>query len=300
MLDTVRLSLNVPGVTSGDLYKRGWTVVTSIDIHGGDLWAHSEFDGVRLSFGAGFAWLSAETSLPGIVLGDNAQLLDWQGCQSGFDMIHNTCEDALGVALVPVNEWRLTRCDAVWAWPVNPAPYVGALRFTRLPRTQARAYGSSVDWVTSQGHRTRARFYDKACEKGVSVDLPSRLERQTRPRKEVVKVQGDRLGVQVGDLTADVALGLVSETMTGLGLDKPIPTVLGLRGSLVDAYGRRKGMNLFRALLEARAFGGWAGDLSKDTVARYQRDLRGAGIRAVSIEGELPALSLPRVDTNLP
>jgi hypothetical protein len=294
MLDTVRLSVNAEGVKAGDLFKRGWTVVTSRNVHREDVWAHCVIEGVRLAYGAGFGWMTGEASLPVLVAGDNSVLLDWAQCQKGLGVMRDAGSEAMGVKLPALDDWRVTRFDAVWAWPVSPAPYIGALRFARLPRTQARGYESSVDWVTSQGHRIRARFYDKGAEAGHGVDLPSRLERQVRPRREVVRVGGDRLGCGVRDLGASSVKALLTKTLADLGLDKPIPSVLGLKGRLVRAHGKRRGANLFRVLLEARAFGGWPGDVSKDTVRRHQRQLRQAGVRAVSLDGELPPLAVER------
>jgi hypothetical protein len=148
-----------------------------------------------------------------------------------------------------------------------------------------------VDWVT-RGRRVRARFYNKAAEAGHDVGLPARFERQVRPRREVVKVGGDRLGCGVGDLDAFAVRGLLTDSLGDLGLDKPIPSVLAVKGPLVEAHGRRRGANLFRVLLEARAYGGWPGDVSTQTVRRYQRQLRQAGVRAVSLDGELRGLTV--------
>jgi len=293
VLDTVRLTVNVPELSCGDLLRRGWDVTTRTSLHGGDVWASCQFEDVRLHFGGGIRWLTAECSLPGIVSGDNAQLLDWDGCKRGLDLMRAAACDAAAFSLPELRGWRVTRCDPVWAWAVDPTPYVGALRFARLPRTQARAYGSSVDWVTSQGHRVRCRFYDKGIEAGHDVELPARLERQVRPRREVVRLPGgDRLGCDVDSLEASSVQGVLRGALTDLGLDKPIPSVLGLRGQLVEVHGRRRGLNLWRVLLEARAFGGWPGDVNKPTLARWQRLLSQADIRAVSLDGELPALTM--------
>jgi hypothetical protein len=294
MLDTVRLSVQVPEVSSGDLLRRGWDVYTRTNaVHGqGDVWAACVLDGVRLGYMAGLRWLTAEASLPAVISGDNAELLDWQGCQAGLDFMRGAAADAAGAKLPGLDDWRVTRADAVWAWPVNPSPYIAALRFSRLPRTQARGYETSVDWVTSQGHRIRCRFYDKSAEAGHRVQLPSRLERQVRPRREVVRVQGERLGCGVQDLDAVAVRAVLEATMGELGLDKPIPTVLGVRERLIEAHGRRRGQNLFRVLLEARAFGGWPGDVPKQTLRRYQRQLAEAGVKAVSLDAELPGLSV--------
>jgi hypothetical protein len=294
MLDTVRLSVGMPEMSCGDLVGRGWTRTIQENMHGKyDVWATCELDGVRFHFGDGFRWLTAETSLPGLVLGDNAQLLTWDACERGLSQVQEVACDASGFSLPSVDDWNVTRLDALWAWPVEPGPYIAALRFSKLPRTQARAYGSSVDWVT-RGHRIRARFYDKTVEVGAAVDLPSRLERQVRPRKEVVRLDGgERLSCRAGDLEAVSVKGLLCDCMASLGLDKPIPSVLGLRGPLVETHGRRRGTNLFRVLLEARAYGGWPGDVSKQTQARYKRLLSQAGIHSFSLDGELPALSPP-------
>ena len=289
MLDTVRIGLHVEGVTLGGLYKQGWRVGTVSDARGrSDAWASIEAGPVRLHYGAGFAWLVAETSLPRLVLNDNSELLTWEQVQVGLSQVHDIACGCVGLALPAVEGWKWSRLDAVWAWPCEPLPYIQALRFVRLPRTWPRRYESSIDYLT-RGRRVRLRLYDKSAEAGHDVVLRTRLERQVRRREAL----GKRLGSQVADLSAILVRGLLSDALATLGLDEPVPSMLAARQSLIACHGKRRGYNLWCRLLDAVACGGWASDLRADTRRRYERQLRQAGVRALSLDGQLPALRVP-------
>lgn len=294
MLDTVRVGVQVGGVGVADLVKRGWTG-HAVTRPGGeyDTWAVVESArGVRLAYQGGYGWLSAEVSLPVLITGDNAGLLCWADCVQALDVVAAEASDALGVRLPEVAGWRVNRFDAVWAWPVEPSPYVAAMAWARLPRTLPVAYPGSVRWQTSAGS-VRGRGYDKAAEVGHQVALPLRLERQARPRREVVRVSAGRLGCEVRDLSAGVVVEVLADIMHTIGVDSPIPGPLEARRRLTDTHGSRRGRNLYHVLREVQDFGGWPGDVSKRTRQRYERLLRQAGIASMSWAGELPALAMP-------
>ncbi len=292
MLDTVRLGVSCD-VAIGALAGRGWACYERRKGEDWDVWAKTEGPGgARVSYMAGVGWLACEVSLPELMLGDNALLLGWAGVQEGLERVRELSCDAVGVTLPVVGEWRLSRADSVWAWPVEPAYYVGALRWARLPRTEPRSYEGSVSWLTRSG-RIRGRGYDKRRETGRDVELPFRLERQTRPRKEVVRVDGERFPVEVKELSEGQVLGLLGGTMHALGLDAPIPGPGDARRRLVETHGARRGRNLYRVLCEAVELGGWPSDVPASTRRRYQAQLAAAGIRSLSWDGELPPLELP-------
>lgn len=251
---------------------------------------------VRLFYGAGYGWLSAECSLPRLGgLDDNAALLDWPGCLEALGRMQAAACESTGMALPDVSEWTVTRLDSVWAWPVEPALYLAALRWARLPQCEPRSYAGSVSWMTCKGGNVRARAYDKRAETGRDVELAFRLERQTRPRREQsLKVNGAPLPLSVGELSAAHPLGVVEQTMRAVGLDKPVPGPFEARRLLVERWGSRRGRNLFRVLGEVHQFGGvWPGDIPTRTRQRYERQLRAAGVRSLAWEGELPALPMP-------
>ena len=299
MLDTVQVGLKVVALDVPELAHRGWSV-TVRDSPGRDptgprkrnVSASLDVEGVRLYFRGGFCWLSAECSLPALVLGDNSQVLDWAGCETGLARVQELASDGVGVDLPDISEWNLSRVDFAWAWSVEPAPYIASLRWARLPRTRVTAWPDSVDWRTAKG-RIHGRVYDKRAESGRPVDLPLRLERQTRPRREVVRVQRRRIGGKVGQVGSSDVLSVLQGAVHHLGLDTPIPSRLALRGRLVERYGLRKGRNLYGAVLEACEFGGWPSDVSADTRRRYERAVAAVGGTALSLDGELPALPIP-------
>jgi hypothetical protein len=142
MLDTVRLTVGVPEMSCGDLQRRGWDRTTCDNANGRfDVWSTCERDDVRLHFGDGFKWLTAETSIPKLMTGDNANLLSWDDCRRGMARVREVACDASGFGLPELDDWNVTRFDALWAWGVSPDAYIAALRFAKLPRTQARGYG---------------------------------------------------------------------------------------------------------------------------------------------------------------
>lgn len=295
MLDTVRLGCRCE-VGFDVLAARGWACYVRREGEAWDSWAKVETaGGVHLTYLGGHARLMAEVSLPRLLLGDNAGLLDWAGCVQGFDLVQGEAAQAVGCTLPAVSDWHLNRADAVWAWDVDPTLYVAALRWARLPRTEPRSYETSVSWVTRTG-KVRGRCYDKRVETGRrDVGLPLRLEREARPWREVVRVEGKPLPRLVGELGPRDVVGLVSETMHTVGLDAPIPGPFEARRVLVESHGARRGRNLWRVLREAQDFGGcWPSDVPASTRRRYQAQLREAGIRSLSWAGELSPLDAPR------
>ena len=101
----------------------------------------------------------------------------------------------------------------------------------------------------------------------------------------------------MGDLTELVCLGVVRDTLHEFGLDKPIPSIMGSRQKLVDCHGVRRGDNLWHGLLAFQACGGWPSGYSKAKSRRIERDCKRAGIRALSVVGELPPLQIERMST---
>lgn len=297
MLDTVTLGVGgvgVPGAAA--LSDRGWDYRTSKLAKNGkfNAWATTERQGVALKYGAGFDWVSATASLPKLLRGVNDVLLPWDECRAAVEMMVGVTADALGVALPPLDAWKLSRVDPVWAWAVDPAPYLLAVRLGTIPRCEsAVVYPDGVQWNTPK-KRTRVRMYDKARESKRDVDLPLRLEAQVRPDKQVWRVGGARVGTAVSAWDARTALGIVGGVVHRLGLDKPVVTPLHARTVLIDAYGSRAGLNEWNAMMGALASGGWANvPQSADTINRHLRRLRNAGLSAVSPVGELPPLALP-------
>jgi len=293
MLDTVGLGVRVGGLRIGGLLERGWSVYTRTSLDGGDVWASTEAGGVRLSYGAGFAWLAAEASLPPLMGIPNSELLDLAQCREAVKMMRGVAEAAVGAELPSLDDWRASRFDVVWSWACEPSLYLGALVGARLPRTEPVRYGSSVLWKT-RGGRTRARLYDKAEEVGAVVGLPHRLERQVR-RREVVKVDGVKVGRAVGDVLSEkVCFGVLRDSLADLGLDRPIPSVGQTRSLLVNALGARAGRNSWSLLHYLIESGGvWPSDVSEWTRRKCEREWRAVGVSAVSAVGELPPLTLP-------
>lgn len=295
MLDTVTVGIGgvgVPGASA--LQARGWDYHTSKAAEGGkfNAWATTQRAGVALKYGAGFDWVSATASLPKLLRGVNDVLLPWDECRAALEMMVGVTADALGVALPPLDAWKLSRVDPVWAWAVDPAPYLLAVRLGTIPRCDLAVYPGGVQWRTPKKH-TRVRVYDKRKESKRDVDLPFRVEAEVRPGKKQVW-WGARVDASVGAWEARTALGIVGGVVHRLGLDRPVVTPLHARTVLIDAYGQRQGINTWRALLDALASGGWANvPQSADTINRHLRRLRNAGLSAVSPVGELPPLALP-------
>jgi len=311
VIDTVRLGVHLDDgvvVKVGGLVHRGWAVHSKRQVAAPgderdqddlgvveDVWATFNDQGVRCAWSPPFRWLSAEASLPYLVCGDNAVLLTWDECRRGLQLLRERAGEALGVDLPDLDEWKVARADPVHAWGTDPTPYLSALRLARLPRTEPKLYDGSLAWV-SRANRVQVRCYDKAREQGHPVDLPLRLERQVRrPNRYVVRDEGgNRVSSYLGAWDHNQVVSLVCAAMRDLGLDRPVPSPLAARGVLVEAYGQRKGLNLWRALLDAHTSGGWdMVDVSPRTRQRYQQDARDAGVRGVSLDGELPALDRP-------
>lgn len=295
VLDTVAIGAHVDGLKVGALLDRGWDVYsrTSGAVPGrGDLWACCELGGARLKYLSGIGWLSAEASLPKLLYEDNAVLLQRADFERALALVRDVAGAAAGCAVPPLAEWRVSRFDAVWAWDRDPAAYLGAVGVARLPRTKPVRYESGVQWRTSSG-RVRARAYDKRIEQGHTVDLPLRIERQVRPRRERVRIDGAVLGNGVGDLTPAVARAVVSDALGALGLDRPIHSLGATRGLLQEAYGPRTGRSAWDRLRDVIELGGWPGDVGNRTRQRYEALWRAAGVGPVSAEGELPGLAVP-------
>lgn len=246
-------------------------------------------------------WLTVTASIPRLIHGENAILASGGDWRTGLGYMRDIAMNELGVVLPGLDEtgvWRYHRVDPVWAWPCPPGPYLGALAVARLPYTVTQVIGGDVRWLGSRGKKrpVKARGYDKARESGHDVDRPLRLERQMRSpgKRKPLHLDGREIGPWVPLWDERVVLAAMRETMTALGLDRPIPCQTGARAVLVDAYGRRHGDNLAGHLALAGMAGGWhLVDRPRQTVARWQREIAAAGVRGLSLAGELPALAMP-------
>lgn len=238
-------------------------------------------------------WMALETSLPKMEHGENATLLtDWSSVETGARRMVASVAAAAGQPLPPLESWTVRRVDAVWAWEYPAAPYLSALVLASVPRCTPAAYPTGRRWALPGGG-VYGRAYDKAAETGGPVELPLRLERQARPKKNVVKVDGVQLETPWPLWDGDKALAMVRDMVAQVGLDKPVRTPLAVRARLVEAYGSRAGVNVFRAMLEAREAGGWHGlEADPQTRRRYQRAAAKAGVGTLA-DVELPPLSMP-------
>lgn len=294
MLDTLTIGAHVDGLTADKLVDAGWVRYSKASKEGGsDLWCTHELGGVRLAYMCGIGWLSGEVSLPKLLGRDNAELLTASECRDGASLLGDVITASVGGALEMLEPWSVSRFDAVWAWPVDAALYLGALGVARLPRTQRVGYESGVRWVGGTGKHVKGRAYNKSIEEKHEVGLPFRLELQVR-RKQTVTIDGRKVGHSLGEVLSErVALGLVRRALSDLGLDKPIPSMGATRALLIERYGKRTGRAAWVALRDLWDFGGvWPSDVEKWTARRYERLWRGAGVSAVSPEGELPALTV--------
>lgn len=294
MLDTLALGCHLDDVRTGALVERGWTVGTTVSPQGFTckLWLDTGL--ARLTFFAGIGWLMVEGSLPKIVHGDNAVVLDADECREGARAMWALAGDAARCDLPDLDKCLVSRFDPVAAWACDPAPYIGALVATRLPHTIPVNYGASVRWVTRSG-RVRARCYDKAKEQGHGVGLPLRLERQVRGRKaETVRVEGKEIGRTVDEvLSPKVCRSVLAETLRIIGLDRPVRSVMASRRVLLDRFGSRSGLTAWAVLRDVLECGGvWSSDISEWRRRKYERMWADAGVRATSPIGELPALVL--------
>jgi len=248
-------------------------------------------EGVRLTYFSGFAWLSAECSLPGLLRPDNSVLLTWPEVLESTSAMWALASGQVEQDLPPVPELRVSRFDPVYAWDTEPGPYLRAIRFACLPRTEPVVYKGGVLWKTRHG-RTRARAYDKALEAGHPVDEPLRLERQVRPRRERVRVGGQLVGRRFADLDPGVCLGILRQAMAGLGLDRPTPTIEAARARVFAAYSPRQARNLWGALCDRANLGEWPPELPRTTRYDYVQMALACGVAGLSLEGELPALAV--------
>jgi len=279
------------------LEGRGWTIHTVSNRKDGlSVFASLQCQaagGARLRYFANAGQLALEVSLPKLVMGDNAALLDWPGCGAGLVRVGELAGDALGADVPAIDEWQAYRLDAVWAWACEPGPYLAALHLGRLRGSHTIQEPGSVRWRSLRSGRILGRLYDKAHEQGHSVNLPTRFEVQLRPGKQVVKVDGERMGRKVADLNETDLLSILRERAKQVGLSEPVRGLSALRSVLIGELGRRAGANLFRVLLECRELGSFASDIPAHTRRKYESQLRAAGVGMVSLDGaELPALEV--------
>lgn len=293
MLDTLKIGAHVDGLTAGKLIDAGWKGHVSFSkSESSDIWLERELGGVRLGYMCGVGWLSGEVSLPKLLGRDNAELLTVSECREGASLLADVITASVGGSLEVLEPWSVSRFDAVWAWHVDASLYLGALGVSRLPRTQRVGYESGVRWVGTTGKNVKGRAYDKALEEKHAVDLPFRLELQVR-RKQTVKVDGLKVGRGLDDVLSErVALGVVRGAVSDLGLDKPIPSRGATRALLVSKYGRAGKTAWANLMLLLDCGGVWPSDVSRWTRRRCERLWRGAGVSAVSLEGELPPLTV--------
>jgi len=295
MLDTIGVTCPVgQPVDPVNLEAQGWTIHTvSNQADGISVFATVACQAsgdARFKYFANAQQLNVEVSLPKLLKGDNSLLLSWPEVATGLVQVSKLAQDVLRSCLPPIEDWQVFRLDPVWAWPVNPDPYIAALHFGRLRGSQVAQEPGSVRWRSLRSGSIFARFYDKSHEAGHDVDLPTRFERQIRPKKQVVRVEGEQIGRKVSDLNQDTLLGLLREGASQVGIDKPVKSIPALRPLLIDALGKRSGSNIFRVLLEAREFGGFPSDLADATRRKYERQLKQAGVGMVSQGAELPGL----------
>lgn len=292
MLDTIGIGVQVTGLDMPQLLDRGWQVWSKTTQQEKELWACCQYGGVRIGYLAGIGWLSAESSLPPLLGKKNSELLSPVECGEAIGLLHALVGSAVGRPVPTLGDWKVSRFDPVWAWDRDPAPYIGALSVARLPRTHPVRYETGVRWVTRAG-KVRARAYDKAAEQHEPVGLPLRVERQVRSR-EKVRVQGRVIGRAIDDVVSEpVCLGIVRDALSGLGLDRPIPSLQATRGRLLEMYGTRAGRGAWAVLRDLLDCGGvWPADVSRWSKLKYERLWRAAGVSAVSPVGLLPALTV--------
>jgi hypothetical protein len=296
MIDTVGLSCHLEGIDTDSLEQLGWGVKVTRTHRGDETVERTKAfltidNGMTLEYLADMGWLTVRASLPRILGLQNDVVLSWPDTVRALAVATGDLASHLvGDRLPPLRSWALWRFDPVWAWPCDPAPYIDALRIARLPRTQAVCEPGSVRWRSLRSGAIFGRFYDKSREAGRRVDLPCRLELQARPKRQVIRVEGQRVRGEVGELTETTCRGAVIEAAHRLGLTRPIPSVAASRAILTDFWGPRKGNNLWRELLAYEVCGGWPAGYADKKIRRIERDLRQAGIAALSTDGELPPL----------
>lgn len=298
MVDTLRLGAMVRIVGGMPaLERRGWVVteVRKLDAPPSLSAQVRTAEGVRVQAWEfeGGTWVTLEASLPKLARGENATLLtDWQAVADGAGVMVASAAAAAGQPFPPLGVWTVRRIDAVWAWEYPAAPYLDALVLASIPRCVPAAYPTGRRWALPGGG-VFGRAYDKAAEAGGPVALPLRVERQARPKKNVVRVDGRQLEPPWAAWSGSAALGMVRAMVNQVGLDKPIATPLAARARLVQVHGSRRGRNVFGAMLDAREGGGWhALDVDPQTRRRYQRAAAAAGVTTLG-DVELPPLVVP-------
>jgi hypothetical protein len=294
MLDTVGVNCDCLYTSLKDLDAKGWNTATTVVHKDGERTEHGRAwlkqDGVTLDWWGDAGRLSVSASLPKLLLGRNDVLIDWTDCVKALDRLTGEVAPTLtGVDLPPLDTWHYHRLDVCWAWEPEPGAYFDALATAGLPGTVPVRFPTSVHW-RSRANKTVARFYDKTVEVGHRVDLPARFEVQLRPKKQVRKVNGYQLKGHVDELTEPRLKAILQGFTATLGLDRPVPSQQAALARLVECYGMRKGQNLWAELCAYRECGGRPATYSRRKCARIERDWRKAGVRAVSPEGELPAL----------
>jgi len=293
VLDTVGASFGLAGVDVWDLERRGFEVCTRSRNGESLLWAWLvAADGLRVRYFPVGGRAAVEVSLPRLVRGRNDVVLSYGECRSAFRDLAERVGEYLGASLPNPDDWLVYRFDPVAAWPCSPAAYLACLHVARLPGTSLVSEPGSLRWRSLRSGRIKARFYDKSAEVGCPVALPTRFERQLRPAREIVRVDGLRVGRRVADLTEGVLVSVIREGLSQLGLDKPVRGLAAARGVLVEAYGRTRGSRLWSELLAFRECGGWPSDYSPAKRRRLERALVRAGLPIVSLDGcELPGLN---------
>jgi hypothetical protein len=299
VIDTVGLSVEASGLDVADLERRGWDVRSTRMHRGGEVIERvkafvTRTDGVTLEWYDDVHWLTVRGSLPRVLGLTNDVILSWPDTVRALAVVTgDVASEMTGQPLPWLDGWGVWRVDPVWAWPCDPGPYIDALRMARLARTQTVSEPGSVRWRSLKSGAIYGRFYDKSKEAGRSVPLPARLERQVRPKRQTVRVDGDPVGGKASDLSESLCMGVLASTLRRFGLDRPIPSVMASKRVLVDAWGPRKGGNLWQELLTFSVCGGWPADYSQGKVRRIERECRAAGIGALSLDGELPPLAFP-------
>jgi len=298
VIDTVGLSVEASSLDVGELESRGWDVRLSRFHRDGQIVERTKAfvtleNHATLEYFDGIGWLCVRASLPKVLGLPNDVILSWFDTVKALGVVvGELAPEMTGDRLSPLDEWGLWRFDPVWAWPCDPGPYMDALRIARLARTQTVCEPGSVRWRSLRSGAIYGRFYDKSKEQGRVVRLPARLERQVRPKRQTVRIGGDRIGGKVSDLSESVCLGVLASTLRRFGLDRPVPSVMASKRILCEVYGGRKGGNLWQELLTFSVCGGWPSDYSDAKMRRVERDCRRAGIGALSPDGELPPLEL--------
>jgi hypothetical protein len=292
MLDTIELGCRV--AVNPERFGDDWQQLTRRK--GPDVtvkYVRQTDDGVNLCWRS-VGWLSASVSLPAFLVGRNDVVLSWSQVETALDGLLETMAGEVGIAFPSWREMTVTRADCCWGWPYPASAYLSAMVFSRLPKTHLVRWPNSLIWQTFR-NRTRCRLYSKRAEFGdPAVVLDTRLERQVRPNRERLRLDGQLFPNRAGDLSERLILDTLRATLRELGLDRPVETRQAARVRLERAYGRRQGAVLWRAAADFYETGVWPDYASRPTIYRWQGMLKAAGVNAATLDGtELPALTLP-------